>query len=69
MGTTVKVIDNGTNGSGIVGDDGQVYLSGLSSTGSVMAKWGNEPDQQCQAHWTLKEGDDASLQTLSVQCE
>lgn len=39
--------------SGIVSDDGEVYLSGLASTGTLRAEWGDRPDQQCQARYAL----------------
>ncbi|MGQ8704272.1 fimbria/pilus outer membrane usher protein [Serratia marcescens] len=38
-------------GAGIVGDKGQVYLSGLPSQGTLIAKWGE--NQQCQVSYTL----------------
>lgn len=37
--------------SGIVGDDGQVYLSGLQETGSVYAEWGDS--KHCSAQYRL----------------
>ncbi|MBC5792347.1 fimbria/pilus outer membrane usher protein [Providencia sp. JUb39] len=69
MGAVINVSSNGVNSVGIVGDDGQVYLSGLSSKGSIMGKWGNQPDQQCQADWVLEETKEPSLQTISISCE
>lgn len=39
--------------SSIVGDAGQVYLTGLPETGTLTVKWGNQPDQQCVADFDL----------------
>ncbi|MEQ0188780.1 fimbrial biogenesis usher protein [Klebsiella sp. CN_Kp098] len=43
----------GTDNSGIVGDNGQVYLSGLTPTGSVTVQWGNGPQDKCTAPYRL----------------
>lgn len=53
FGATVTVGDSG----GIVGDDGQVFLSGLSEEGILKAQWGREPDQQCTARYQLSQDD------------
>ncbi|QDI10510.1 Outer membrane usher protein FimD precursor [Klebsiella electrica] len=52
FGTTVSVADGG---GGLVGDDGQVFLSGLKLKGEINAQWGNRPDQRCSARYTLPE--------------
>lgn len=49
FGTTVS----SGSGGGLVGDGGQVYLTGLSSHDMLNAKWGNGPDQQCRALLSL----------------
>lgn len=41
------------NGS-IVGDAGQVYLSGLPEQGTLQVSWGDGPDRQCRADFDLK---------------
>ncbi|MDF7761440.1 fimbrial biogenesis outer membrane usher protein [Kosakonia cowanii] len=38
-------------GSGIVGDDGQVYLAGVADEGKIKVKW--NADQQCVVHFRL----------------
>lgn len=45
----------GNDNSGIVGDDGQAYLSGLPLTGTVKALWGQGAHQQCVAKYSLEE--------------
>lgn len=43
------------NESGIVGDGGQVYLSGLPVKGKVKAKWGDQDDETCRAEYIIQE--------------
>lgn len=53
FGTTV--ISTYGISSGIVGDGGQVWLSGLQSQGELKAQWGKGPDQQCRVRYHLPE--------------
>lgn len=39
--------------TGIVGDDGQVYLSGLPEQGVLQVKWGSDRVQQCYTAYNL----------------
>lgn len=50
FGSMVTVYDR----SGIVGDDGQVYLSGLPVKGSLIAQWGDKASR-CEASWHLSD--------------
>lgn len=54
----------------IVGDDGQVYLTGLSESGKLTAKWGNNVDQQCQVSFNLsKQSTDVTgVSTINREC-
>ncbi|WP_338577438.1 fimbrial biogenesis usher protein [Erwinia sp. E_sp_W01_1] len=49
FGTIVSAGERG----GIVGDEGQVYLSGMPETGTLRAEWGGDASKQCVTHWTL----------------
>ncbi|WP_233591233.1 FimD/PapC C-terminal domain-containing protein [Citrobacter amalonaticus] len=40
-------------GSGIVGDDGQVYLTGVPDEGDITVNWNGK--QQCVVHYRLPE--------------
>jgi len=51
FGTPVSA--EGGSAGGLVGDNGQVWLTGLSQQGVLKARWGNGPDQQCTVHYTL----------------
>lgn len=58
FGTTVTA----GNESGIVGDDGQVYLAGLSNKGHIDAQWGAGMNQHCSLNYKLPEqGKNVSL--------
>lgn len=53
FGATVSDAEpNATQGS-IVGDGGQVYLSGLSPQGRLQVKWGNGSAEQCRVDYRL----------------
>lgn len=43
------------NSGGIVGDNGQVWLTGLARNGTLTAKWGNDTAQTCEADWHIAE--------------
>ncbi|MCC4622569.1 fimbria/pilus outer membrane usher protein [Xanthomonas cassavae CFBP 4642] len=52
FGTTVS----SSSSSGIVADNGEVFLSGLAPSGTLRAEWGDGPDHQCLVQYTLPEG-------------
>lgn len=53
----------------IVGDGGQVYLTGLADSGKLIAKWGNETAQQCQLSYSLsKQATEAGIKMISQRC-
>jgi outer membrane usher protein len=54
----------------IVGDNGQVYLTGLAESGSLNVQWGTGTDQRCQVNYTLAKqtAESAGIQTLNGQC-
>ncbi|QUG77044.1 fimbrial biogenesis usher protein [Erwinia sp. E602] len=55
--------------AGIVGDDGQVYLSGMPEKGSVRAVWGAAADQQCSFSYRLPaEKTTAPVIRISAAC-
>ncbi|MBG0619424.1 fimbrial biogenesis outer membrane usher protein [Enterobacter roggenkampii] len=56
FGAIVSV--NGIKNSGfIVGDNGQVYLTGLGENVDLIAQWGEGSDKQCKASYILKPTD------------
>lgn len=55
--------------SSIVGDGGQVYLTGMPATGVLHVQWGAGPDQQCRASYNLPPSSaDTGLPLLEAQC-
>lgn len=76
FGTTASILDAGdTPITGLVGDEGEVYLSGTGVSGQLLAKWGEQAGQSCIATFTLPLNDAASTSTstssplyLEAQC-
>ncbi|STW06023.1 type 1 fimbriae anchoring protein FimD [Klebsiella grimontii] len=59
----------GSQGSSIVADNGQVYLSGMPLVGKVQAKWGEGPNASCEANYSLPpEKQSQMLISLSAEC-
>lgn len=69
FGATVTTgAQNDTQGF-IVGDGGQVYLTGMADSGVLIAKWGNDANQQCQVSYSLNVQESISgIQTMNGQC-
>ncbi|RSB31443.1 fimbria/pilus outer membrane usher protein [Enterobacter cloacae] len=68
FGGVVTLADDDKN-SFIVGDRGQVYLTGLRDQGTVLATWGHQPHQQCRADFSLPNGSQyGGITDISVSC-
>ncbi len=52
FGAMVSLAGNNTQ-SAIVGDDGQVYLTGMPLAGTLNVVWGSEDKQRCSADFTV----------------
>ena len=68
FGAMVTDVGNPENNGSIVGDAGQVYMSGMASSGTLNVKWGNDPSQQCKASYSLPETRESGIQTASIEC-
>ena len=68
FGAMVTDAGNAGNNGSIVGDGGQVYMSGMSPTGTLLVKWGNGAAQQCQANYSLPEPSASGIQMANVEC-
>lgn len=55
FGATAMLAGDDGN-TGIVSDEGQVYMSGVPSSGVVMVKWGESQNDQCRAPFQLPVG-------------
>lgn len=62
----VKTTD-GSTVSGISGEDGEVYLSGLPAQGRLQAVWGKGTHGQCEADFTIPP-EQQGLITLPLMC-
>lgn len=55
--------------SGIVGDSGQAYLSGLKNEGTLTAKWGEQQHQRCTIQYRINDKEqDATIARISEIC-
>ena len=52
----------------IVGDGGQVYLTGLAESGKLTVKWGSDDGQQCLVDYQLNPSEDSGLQMVQAAC-
>ena len=58
--------------SGIVGDSGQIYLTGLPEKGKLQVKWGETAAQQCLVSFHLSQqliSDDIPIRSITCKCE
>lgn len=59
--------------TGIVGENGQLYMSGLPSDGKLLIKWGNRNQQSCNISYQgladIEVNNKQPIRTLSLSCE
>lgn len=60
-------VDGDDENTGIAGEQGQVYLSGVPQSGSVTAKWGSEITQSCKSSFNFRAQNSNGSHTNSVQ--
>jgi len=64
------VRENQSGITSMVGDDGQIYLSGLPLAGELMIQWGRDAQSQCRAQYRLPDDSQERNITLAeVECE
>ena len=54
--------------SSIVGDDGEVYLTGLSDKTTFSVQWGDERDRQCQGTLDISSQSPSGIVKATVNC-
>lgn len=57
--------------SSIVGDSGQVYMTGLPESGRIFVKWGQGASQQCTASFNISKlifSPDVGIRQVTLQC-
>jgi len=68
FGAVVTLAD-GNQSSFIVGDRGQVFLSGMPEQGAIVATWGRQSSQQCRADFSLpQQSTYAGITEVSASC-
>ncbi|HGY3715386.1 TPA: fimbria/pilus outer membrane usher protein [Citrobacter gillenii] len=55
FGAMVSGVDATMVSTSIVGDSGQVYLSGMADSGTLTTKWGANENEQCRITYSLPE--------------
>ncbi|CNK10040.1 fimbria/pilus outer membrane usher protein [Yersinia enterocolitica] len=73
FGAMASLQDDGADSvnSSIVGDGGQVYLSGVPDNGNLLVQWGNQEKQQCQVKFTLPAAEtdaNSAVRMLNAVC-
>lgn len=72
FGATASLIDDESTVTGIVSDNGEVYLTGLPDSGTIKVKWGDSSSEQCQGSYSLihSNTNDASalIKQITAQC-
>ncbi|HAW2355778.1 TPA: fimbrial biogenesis outer membrane usher protein [Escherichia coli] len=61
------VSGSGSEGA-IVGNAGQVYVTGLAPQGQLQVKWGNTPDAQCKVRYSLPQNPEGIV-NMNAQCD
>lgn len=60
----------GASGQAMVGEAGQVYLTGLGEHGELAVRWGAGQEQQCRVHYMLsKEEQEMPLVLMQESCK
>ncbi|MRS90025.1 fimbrial biogenesis usher protein [Enterobacteriaceae bacterium RIT714] len=68
FGAVVRETQSGV--TSMVGDDGQIYLSGLPLKGELLIQWGNNSSAQCRASYRLPEESLQQAITLKeIRCD
>lgn len=69
FGTIVTLTDSQSQSSGIVGDNGEVYLSGMPEQGNITAQWGKDTAQMCKADYQLPSDIlHQSIKLMTIEC-
>ncbi|WP_336222349.1 fimbria/pilus outer membrane usher protein [Citrobacter amalonaticus] len=75
FGALVSIDGSDSDNTGIVGESGQVYLSGVPQSGRLTVKWGNDGSQQCHADFGLaaqagnRKEHAIGVQQINVDCK
>lgn len=70
FGATVSELSKKVTKGFIVGDGGQVYLTGMADSGKLVVKWGHKAEQLCVINYSLqsKTPENSDIQQITSQC-
>ncbi|WON76481.1 fimbria/pilus outer membrane usher protein [Serratia sp. UGAL515B_01] len=68
FGSTVTTRKSKTTQGFIVGEWGQVYLTGLANSGTLLAKWGRNKNERCTAAYRVPDKF-SGIVTISSECK
>ncbi|UHM93646.1 fimbria/pilus outer membrane usher protein [Rahnella victoriana] len=70
---TLVTVDDDENNQGIVGENGQVYLSGLQQKSELIASWDNQSSKKCHASLNINSipvnSTTNDIQQINVSCK
>lgn len=70
FGATATLNDESKPTSSIVGEEGQLYISGMPEEGELQVSWGKEQAQQCRVPFQLPEKkDNSGIVMVNAVCE
>jgi len=69
FGATATLMESKKEVSSIVGEDGQLYISGMPDKGDLQVSWGKAQAQQCRVTFTLPpQQDNIGVVIASATC-
>lgn len=54
--------------TGIVGYNGEVYMSGMPENGKILIKWGEQTDQKCIANYHITPNKETPIYHQTIEC-
>ncbi len=70
FGTTITLLDSQKTTANFVGEDGKVYLTGLTDHGQIFARWGSMHQEQCKASYDFRNvsAPSTGIRQIQVRC-
>ncbi|HAN5046162.1 TPA: outer membrane usher protein lpfC, partial [Escherichia coli] len=70
FGATAALSDESKPASSIVGEEGQLYISGMPEEGELQVSWGHEQAQRCRVPFRLPEKkDNSGIVMVNAVCD
>ncbi|MNE63783.1 Outer membrane usher protein FimD precursor [compost metagenome] len=68
FGAIATQTSSDTDSASIVGDRGEVYLTGLPEKGSLFVQWGARVTEQCQVDYQLEHQPEQNVSRINALC-